>query len=102
DRMVALTAPDAGLDLARARTRAVRVLFAGVGLGSIGYIAAVTVATIVAQALAGSSAYAGLPGAAAVLGSAAGASLLSAVMLRRGRRVGVTGGCPVGGPGGLP
>ena len=90
--MVALTAPDAGLDLARARTRAVRVLFAGVGLGSIGYIAAVTVATIVAQDLAGSSAFAGLPGAAAVLGSAAGASLLSAVMLRRGRRMGLTVG----------
>ncbi len=81
--MVALTAPDTGLDLAPARTRAVRVLFAGVGLGSTGYIAAVTVATIVAQDLAGSSAWAGVPGAAAVLGSAAGASILSAIMIRR-------------------
>jgi MFS family permease len=94
--MVALTAPDPPVDLAPARTRAVRVLFAGVGLGSTGYIAAITVATIVAQDLAGGSAFAGLPGAAVVLGSAAGASILSAVMIRRGRRIGLTTGYVVG------
>ncbi len=97
--MVALNAPDAGLDLAAARTGAVRTLFAGVGLGSTGYIAAVTVATIVAQDLAGGSAWAGVPGAAAVLGSAAGASLLSAVMLRRDRRIGLTVGYLIGAAG---
>ena len=90
--MVALTTLDDSQGLASARTRAVRVLFAGVGLGSTGYIAAVTVATIVAEDLAGGSAWAGVPGAAAVLGSAAGASILSAIMLRRGRRIGLTAG----------
>jgi MFS family permease len=94
--MVAMTAPDVGQDLAPARTRAVRVLFAGVGLGSTGYIAAVTVATIVAEDLAGGSAWAGVPGAAAVLGSAAGASILSAIMIRRSRRAGLTAGYLVG------
>ena len=94
--MVALTAPELGPDLAPARTRAVRVLFAGVGLGSTGYIAAVTVATIVAQDLAGDEAWAGVPGAAAVLGSAAGASILSAIMIRRSRRVGLAAGYLVG------
>jgi MFS family permease len=94
--MVALTAPDAGLDLAPARRRAVRVLFAGVGLGSTGYIAAVTVATIVTEDLAGGSAWAGVPGAAAVLGSAAGASILSAIMIRRTRRAGLAAGYLVG------
>ncbi len=98
--MVALTEQDARSDrtqdLAPARARAVRVLFAGVGLGSTGYIAAVTVATIVAEDLAGDSAWAGVPGAAAVLGSAAGASILSAVMIRHGRRKGLTAGYLVG------
>lgn len=86
-------APD-GLD--PVRRRSLLTLVAGVGLGSTGYIAAVTVSTIVAQDLAGSAAWAGLPGATIVIGSAAGSALLSALMVRRGRRVGLTVGYLLG------
>lgn len=67
-------------------------LVAGVGLGSTGNIAAGTVATIVADDLAGTSAFSGAPGASVVLGSAIGSALLSWLMLRRGRRFGLTAG----------
>ncbi len=85
--------PD-GLDALRRRS--LWTLVAGVGLGSTGYIAAVTVATIVAQDLAGSSAWAGLPGATIVIGSATASVVLSALMVRRGRRWGLTAGYVVG------
>lgn len=78
------------------RRRAVVTLVAGVGLGSTGYIAAVTVATIVAQELAGSTEWAGLPGATIVIGSAIGSTLLAAFMVRRGRRLGLVAGYLVG------
>jgi MFS family permease len=95
-----MTAPaPSHLDAARRRT--LRVLVAGVGLGSTGYIAAVTVATIVARDLAGTSAWAGVPGAAVVLGSATGSTILSALMIRRGRRIGLTVGYLVGAFGAL-
>ncbi|MBF8289281.1 MAG: transporter [Chloroflexi bacterium] len=61
-------------------------LVAGVALGSTGHIAAVTVATIAAQQLAGTPAIAGLPGAAVVLGAAVGSVVLSRIMARTGRR----------------
>jgi MFS family permease len=69
---------------------------AGVALGSTGHIAAVTVATIVAADLAGSTAWAGAPGAAVVLGAAIGSTLLSRLMVRRGRRRGLTSGYAIG------
>jgi MFS family permease len=78
-----------GPALERARRRARWVLALGVALGSTGHIAAVTVATIVARDLLGSSTLAGLPGATVVLGAAAGSILLSAFMARRGRRPGL-------------
>jgi MFS family permease len=70
-----------------------------VGLGSTGYIAAITVATIVAKDLSGGSAFAGLPGAAIVLGSATASQLLSRFMVRHGRRAGLTLGYGVGAAG---
>jgi MFS family permease len=88
-----------GLD--PARHRAVTTLVAGVGLGSTGYIAAVTVATIVAQELAGSTAWAGLPGATIVIGSATGSAVLSALMVRHGRRWGLALGYGVGATGAM-
>lgn len=88
--------PD-GLDALRRRS--LWTLVAGVGLGSTGYIAAVTVATIVAQELAGSSAWAGLPGATIVIGSASASAILSTLMVRRGRRWGLTLGYVVGAAG---
>jgi len=76
-------------------------LVAGVGLGSTGYIAAITVATIVAKQLSGGTALAGLPGAAIVLGSAAGSQLLSRRMARSGRRGGLALGYGIGAAGAL-
>ncbi len=78
------------------RRRTVLSLMAGVALGSTGHIAAVTVATIVAKDLAGSTIWGGAPGASVVLGAAIGATLLSRLMANRGRRTGLTLGYLVG------
>lgn len=69
---------------------------AGVALGSTGHIAASTVATIVAKELSGATIWSGAPGAAVVLGAAIGATLLSRLMVSRGRRAGLTVGYVVG------
>ena len=82
-----------GPELERLRKRTVGALVAGVALGSTGHIAAVTVATIVATHIAGgTTAWSGAPSATVVLGAAAGASALSWLMVRRGRRVGLAVG----------
>jgi len=83
-------------ELARLRKRTLWSLVAGVALGSTGHIAAVTVATIVAQQLAGSATLSGAPGAAVVMGAAVGAIVLSQVMIRFGRRVGLAAGYAIG------
>ena len=83
-------------ELARLRRRTVWSLVAGVALGSTGYIAAVTVATIVARDISGDTAWSGAPGATEVLGAAAGAVVLSQVMVRRGRRTGLAAGYGIG------
>jgi MFS family permease len=83
-------------DLAPARRRARNTLIAGVALGSTGHIAAVTVATIVAQDLLGSKTFAGAPGATVVLGAALGSVLISALMARTNRRTGLTTGYAIG------
>lgn len=82
--------------LATLRQRSLISLMAGVALGSTGYIAAVTVATIVAKDLAGSTIWTGAPGAAVVVGAALGATLLSRLMVARGRRAGLAMGYVVG------
>ncbi len=69
-------------ELDRLRRRTVWSLVAGVALGSTGHIAAVTVATIVAQEISGSTAWSGAPGATVVLGAAIGAIVLAPVMVR--------------------
>jgi MFS family permease len=77
----------------RLRRRTVAALVAGVALGSTGHIAAVTVATIVATHISGgTTALSGAPTATVVLGAAAGASALSWLMVRRGRRFGLAAG----------
>ena len=83
-------------DLHRLRRRTVWALMAGVALGSTGHIAAATVSAIVAQHLGGSTVWAGVPGAAVVLGAAAGAVVLANLMVRRGRRFGLSLGYAVG------
>jgi MFS family permease len=86
----------AARSLARLRRRTTWALVAGVAVGSTGHIAAVTVATIVAQDIAGSTAWSGAPGAAVVLGAAIGAMVLSRIMVRRGRRTGLAAGYLIG------
>jgi predicted MFS family arabinose efflux permease len=83
------------------RRRSLWTLAAGVALGSTGHVAAFTVATIAAQELAGTSAWAGVPGAAAVLGAALGAPMLAALMARTGRRTGLVTGYAIGVAGAL-
>jgi MFS family permease len=87
--------------LERLRIRTVRVLFAGVALSATGWIAAITVGTLAARELGGSAVWAGIPTAVAVLGTAAGATLLSAVSARRGRRAALVLGSLVGAAGAL-
>ncbi|MBI3750195.1 MAG: MFS transporter [Chloroflexi bacterium] len=82
--------------LAAARTRIRGALVAGVALASTGYIAAVTIGTLIAQDLLGNSALAGLPGATVVLGAAAGSLSLSWLMARAGRRPGLALGYGLG------
>ena len=83
-------------ELERLRRRTVVSLVGGVALGSTGHIAAVTVATIVATHIAGgTTALSGAPTATVVLGAAAGASSLSWLMVRRGRRIGLAAGYAV-------
>jgi MFS family permease len=64
-------------------------LFSGVAVSRTGYIAAVTVTTLVAKDMLGSASWAGLPGALSVLGSAFGGARLSILMDRTGRRRGL-------------
>ena len=82
-------------ELAHLRRRSLLSLMAGVALGSTGHIAAVTVATIVAKDLAGTTLWSGAPSAAVVLGAALGATLLSRLMAVRGRRTGLVLGYAV-------
>jgi MFS family permease len=74
------------------RRRLSWVLFTGVSIGRTGYIAAVTVTTLVAEDMLGSATLAGLPGAVAVLGTALGGHRLSVFMDRVGRRRGLVAG----------
>ena len=71
------------------RRRLTAVLFSGVSIGRTGYIAAVTVTTLVTKEMLGSATLAGVPGAVAVLGTALGGDRLSAYMERHGRRRGL-------------
>ncbi len=57
-----------------------------------GFIAAVTVTSLVAEDLLGSVTLSGLPSAAATIGVAVGTTPIAALMVRRGRRVGIASG----------
>ena len=95
----ALDLPPSTLDRLRRRTH--WSLVAGVALGSTGHIAASTVSSIAAQHIAGSTAWSGAPGAAVVLGAALGAVVLSQLMVRSGRRIGLAAGYAIGVAGAL-
>jgi MFS family permease len=93
---MALVATLSPARLDAARRRSTWSLVAGVALGSTGHIAAVTVASIVALRLGGTALWSGVTGAAVILGAAAGAVTLSALMVRRGRRNGLAAGYAIG------
>jgi MFS family permease len=95
-RAIATAAAIPADDLPRLRRRMRWVLFAVAALGSTGYIAAVTVGTLVAAELAGGAALGGLPTTTTTIGTAVAASLLALVMLRAGRRRGMLLGLAVG------
>jgi MFS family permease len=99
-RAVATAATIPATDLPRLRSRMRWVLFTVAALGSTGYIAAVTVGTLVAAELSGGAALGGLPTATTTIGTAIAASLIAFVMLRAGRRIGVLLGLAVGAIGG--
>lgn len=77
------------------RRRITGALFGGAALGTTGSIAATTIGSIAAVELAGSESVAGFPGAAATLGTALGATLLTSGFLA-GRRRGLLVGYGVG------
>jgi MFS family permease len=87
--------------LDRDRTRSTAAIFASVALGSTSLYAAFTAAPLIATEMTGSRATSGLPGAIAVLGTAAGSAFLSSAMARRGRRFGLRVGYSVGFAGAL-
>ncbi|MGI9584217.1 MAG: MFS transporter [Acidimicrobiia bacterium] len=68
------------------RKRLIGTLFAGNAIVSTGYIAVVTVSTLVSEQITGSTGVSGVPGMFGTIGVAAGAATLSAISLRVGRR----------------
>jgi MFS family permease len=95
-RAIALAGTIPPDELPRLRNRMRWVLFMVAALGSTGYIAAVTVGTLVAADLAGSAALGGLPTTTTTIGTAVAASLIALVMLRAGRRIGLLLGLAMG------
>ncbi len=95
-RAAAIAAGIPAAELPRLRRRMRWVLFAVAALGSTGYIAAVTVGTLVAAELSGGAALGGLPTTTTTIGTATAASLIALIMLRWGRRIGLLLGLAVG------
>ncbi|MCE2526603.1 MAG: MFS transporter [Actinomycetia bacterium] len=75
-----------GPDVTGLRRRLLYVLFTGTTLGWIGFIATLTVATVAARSLTGSTILAGIPLAAGALGQALGTNLFGRLSASRGRR----------------
>ena len=75
------------IELLRRRTTA--VFLGGVGLGSIGLIAAIVVSTLVAEEISQAATWSGVPSAMSILGTAVGTTLLAEIMQRWGRRNGL-------------
>jgi MFS family permease len=72
------------------RRRAFGALFTGVAVSTTGFLASNTVNGLIAEDLTGTTTWSGLPAAASVLGTAAGATALAAVVRRTGPRAGLT------------
>jgi MFS family permease len=74
------------------RRRTIAVFFGGVAVANTGFIAAITVTSLVAEQITGSARLSGVPGAVGTLGTAVGATLVSSVIARSGARVGLSSG----------
>ena len=77
------------------RRRLVYVLFCGSTLSWLAFVATLTVATVAARALSGSTMLAGLPLAAGALGQAVGTNLFGRMSARHGRRFILLSGPPI-------
>jgi len=75
-----------GLQLFGVRRRLLYVLFSGATMGWVGFIATLTVTTVAARSLTGSTTLAGIPLAAGALGQALGTNLFGRWSALRGRR----------------
>jgi MFS family permease len=78
-----------------ARRRAMTGIFLCSAVIATGYIPAVSIAPLIAEVLLGSPLWSGIPAAVTIAGSALGTTLLSALMIRRSRRFGLTLGLGV-------
>lgn len=87
--------------IAAQRQRTGRLLFGGAAIGATGYFAGLAVAPLAAEDLTGAVTWSGLPGAMGIVGTAVGASLVSALLRRSGRRTGLTAGYALGVTGGV-
>lgn len=76
--------------------RLTAILFTGSALGTTGYIAAVTVSALAVEEITGRATLAGVPGAVAIVGTAAGTTLLTLGVVERGRRPGLITGYAMG------
>lgn len=72
------------------RRRGFAALFAGVAISTTGFLASNTVNGLIAEDLTGATTWSGVPAAASVLGTAAGATALAAVVRRTGPRSGLS------------
>ena len=84
-----------GSELAAVRRRLVYVLCSGAVLAWLAFVATLTVATVAARSLSGSTMLAGLPLAAGALGQALGTNLFGRLSTRYGRRFIMVVGPPV-------
>ena len=82
-------------ELSSVRRRLVYVLFSGAVLAWLAFVATLTVATVAARSLSGSTMLAGLPLAAGALGQAVGTNVLGRLSSRFGRRFIMVAGPPV-------
>lgn len=78
------------------RVRSGRLMFGGAALGATGFFAGLAVAPLAAEDLTGAVTWSGLPGAMGILGTALGASAVSVLLQRSGRRPGLATGYTTG------
>lgn len=97
--MTAISEARTSPEVAGVQRRTIRTLVVGQALGGLAITTGVAVAALLAEQILGSPALAGLAQTSQVLGSAAGAFVLSRLMAVRGRRLGLVAGYGIGAAG---